>query len=56
MVDVVVNHMGWDGMANQTIYATLDPFDGEKFFHDICWIDGYANQTEVEKECSVVCF
>jgi len=48
MVDVVVNHMGWDGSSQNVDYSTFRPFNDKKYFHNICWINDYDNQTEVE--------
>ena len=48
MVDVVVNHFGWAGTAASTDYSTLSPFNESRFFHPVCWITDYTNQTNVE--------
>jgi alpha-amylase len=51
MVDVVANHMAYSGTAETVNYSTLNPFDSKNYFHNICWINDYDNQTEVEQVC-----
>lgn len=48
MVDVVANHMASDENATSVNYEVLIPFDDERFFHNVCWINNYQNQTDVE--------
>jgi alpha-amylase len=50
MVDVVVNHFGWSGTAESTDYSTLVPFNDKSYFHNVCWITDYNNETNAE-EC-----
>ncbi|KAJ5684875.1 uncharacterized protein N7477_001220 [Penicillium maclennaniae] len=48
MVDVVANHMGYDGAGNTVDYSVFDPFDSSSYFHSYCLISNYDNQTNVE--------
>lgn len=48
MVDVVPNHFAAPGPAEDIDYSTLNPFNSESYFHPICWITDYNNQTNVE--------
>ncbi|CAG8948717.1 hypothetical protein HYFRA_00001838 [Hymenoscyphus fraxineus] len=52
MVDVVANHMAWDGKSDNVDYSKLTPFNKKEDFHvnPICFISNYENQQEVE-EC-----
>ncbi|KAF2858248.1 glycoside hydrolase family 13 protein [Piedraia hortae CBS 480.64] len=47
MVDIVVNHMGWNGGPDQVQYNKFRPFNKKSFFHNYCSIN-YTNQTSVE--------
>ncbi len=38
MVDVVVNHFGWDGDASSVDYSQFVPFNDSSFFHTYCTI------------------
>ena len=49
MVDVVVNHFAWSGSAEETDYSTFNPFNDSSYFHPICWVTDYTNQTNVEQ-------
>jgi alpha-amylase len=49
MVDVVANHMAYDGTAEAVDYSSLNPFNKKGYFHNICWISDYSDQTEVEQ-------
>ncbi|KAL3425170.1 alpha amylase [Phlyctema vagabunda] len=49
MVDVVANHMAYDGTAETVGYSGLQPFDEEKYYHNVCWINDYDDQTDVEQ-------
>ncbi|RDW80975.1 hypothetical protein BP5796_05673 [Coleophoma crateriformis] len=51
MVDVVANHMGYDGTAETVDYSNLNPFNNQDHFHNLCWIDNYNNQTNLEDAC-----
>ena len=48
MIDVVVNHMGYSGDASSCDYSTMNPFSDKSYFHPLCWITDYNNQTNVE--------
>ena len=51
MVDVVVNHFGWEGSSSDVDYSTYNPFNDPSHFHNFCQIsnDDYGNnQTAVE--------
>lgn len=48
MVDVVANHMASDDAAESIDYTIINPFNDKKYFHDICWVTDYNNQTNVE--------
>lgn len=43
MLDIVVNHMAFDGPADQVDYKTFHPFNDEKYFHKYCK-SGYNDQ------------
>lgn len=47
MVDVVTNHMGYNGCGECVDYSTFNPFNKESYFHPFCLID-YDNATSVE--------
>lgn len=38
MVDVVVNHFGWDGNASSVDYSQFVPFNSPSYFHTYCTI------------------
>lgn len=48
MVDVVANHMGYNGAGNSVNYGVFTPFDSATYFHPYCLITDYNNQTAVE--------
>ncbi|KAJ6072642.1 hypothetical protein N7467_010727 [Penicillium canescens] len=48
MVDVVANHMGYDGSGDSVNYAVFDPFNEKKYFHSYCEVNDYSNQTNVQ--------
>ncbi|KAF2119352.1 glycoside hydrolase superfamily [Lophiotrema nucula] len=48
MVDVVVNHNGWNGGAASVDYSKFYPFNDAKYFHSYCTIDDWSNETNVE--------
>ncbi|TGO70316.1 hypothetical protein BELL_0731g00020 [Botrytis elliptica] len=48
MVDVVANHMGSDDTAHNVDFSIMNPFNDGKYFHDVCFINDYNNQTNVE--------
>ncbi|KAF7551360.1 hypothetical protein G7Z17_g5053 [Cylindrodendrum hubeiense] len=39
MVDIVTNHMGYNGCGNCVDYSTFDAFSDSSYFHDFCLID-----------------
>jgi len=55
MVDVVPNHMGypedcfWDACNDPEDFSELFPFNEKKYYHDLCLIRDFDNQTEVEQ-------
>ncbi|CAK7228807.1 hypothetical protein SBRCBS47491_007032 [Sporothrix bragantina] len=48
MVDVVANHMGYDGAGTSVDYSVFTPFNSASYFHSYCEITNYDNQTNVE--------
>lgn len=48
MVDVAPNHMASDNTAETVDWGLLNPFNEQSYFHPICWITDWNNQTEVE--------
>ncbi|KAF7165728.1 hypothetical protein CNMCM5623_009828 [Aspergillus felis] len=48
MVDVVANHMGYDGAGTSVDYSVFNPFNSSSYFHPYCLISDYSNQTNVE--------
>ncbi|KKK25536.1 hypothetical protein P175DRAFT_0505923 [Aspergillus ochraceoroseus IBT 24754] len=48
MVDVVANHMGYDGAGDSVNYSVFKPFNSQDHFHPFCLIKDYSNQTQVE--------
>ncbi|KAF2202529.1 alpha-amylase [Delitschia confertaspora ATCC 74209] len=48
MVDIVVNHNGWNGAASTVNYAKMQPFNDAKYYHPFCDITNYDNQGNVE--------
>lgn len=48
MVDIVVNHNGWNGSADTVDYSKFYPFNDKKYYHDYCPVNDYSNQTIVE--------
>ncbi|TKA60936.1 Alpha-amylase A type-3 [Cryomyces minteri] len=47
MVDIVVNHFGWDGSSSSVNYSSLSPFNDQKYYHTFCNVD-YSNQDSIE--------
>lgn len=47
MVDIVVNHNGWDGSSSSVDYTQFHPFNQQSYYHSYCTID-YSNQDSVE--------
>jgi len=48
MVDIVTNHMAYDGCGTCVDYSQYNPFNKQSYYHPFCLID-YNNQTSVEK-------
>ncbi|KAJ5168960.1 uncharacterized protein N7482_004554 [Penicillium canariense] len=48
MVDVVANHMGYNGAGNTVDYSVFDPFNSPDDFHSYCEVTDYSNQSNVE--------
>ncbi|KAJ4352183.1 uncharacterized protein N0V89_007530 [Didymosphaeria variabile] len=49
MVDVVPNHMAFDGNATTTDYSTFYPFNDRSFFHNVCFITDWTNVTQIQR-------
>jgi alpha-amylase len=47
MVDVVTNHMAYNGASSSVDYSSFNPFSNSGYFHSPCDID-YNNQTSIE--------
>ncbi|PCG89426.1 Glycoside hydrolase, superfamily [Penicillium occitanis (nom. inval.)] len=48
MIDVVANHMGYNGPGASTDYGVFNPFNSASYFHSYCPISDYNNQNLVE--------
>lgn len=48
MVDIVVNHNGWNGNASSVDYSQFNPFNDVKYYHPYCTVD-YSNETSTEQ-------
>lgn len=42
MLDVVTNHMAWNGNHKDIDYSRFVPFNDKKYFHDFCLISDYT--------------
>ena len=53
MVDVVVNHFGWDGNASTVDYSQSVPFNSSSYFHSYCTIsqDDYNSRDQNVQLC-----
>jgi alpha-amylase len=53
MVDIVVNHFGWDGNASTVDYSRFVPFNSSSFFHSYCTIsqEDYTSRDENVQLC-----
>ena len=51
MVDVVVNHFGWNGAPSSVDYSDFNPFNEESYFHPYCAInyDDMDNTTNIQQ-------
>ena len=51
MVDVVVNHNGWNGAPTTVDYSAFNPFNKESYYHPYCAIDfsDISNTTNIEQ-------
>ncbi|TAQ85031.1 hypothetical protein B7494_g6643 [Chlorociboria aeruginascens] len=47
MVDMVTNHMGYDGCGTCVDYSIFTPFNSQSDYHPFCLID-YSNTTSIE--------
>ncbi|KAH8897894.1 alpha-amylase [Thozetella sp. PMI_491] len=47
MVDVVTNHMAYNGCGTCVDYKTFNPFNSESYFHPFCEID-FNNETSTQ--------
>lgn len=52
MVDIVTNHMGYNGCGDCVDYSIYNPFNKQSYYHPFCLID-YSNQNSVEQVCSL---
>lgn len=50
MLDVVTNHMAWNGPVKDIKYSHFHPFNDKKYFHDFCLISDYT-ETGDAVEC-----
>lgn len=53
MVDIVTNHMGYDGCGTCVDYSIYNPFNSQSYYHPFCLID-YSNQNSVEQVRSLL--
>ncbi|KAK5120650.1 hypothetical protein LTR85_006008 [Meristemomyces frigidus] len=51
MVDIVVNHNGYNGAPSTIDYSVFNPFNDEKYYHPYCSIDysDTSNATNIEQ-------
>lgn len=49
MVDIVVNHFGSSGFPTLTGGQGIYPFSSLDDFHNLCFVEDYTNQTNVER-------
>lgn len=47
MIDIVTNHMGYDGCGTCVDYSVFDPFDNQSYFHPFCLIN-YNNASKCQ--------
>lgn len=55
MVDVVTNHMGYEGCGECVDYSIYDVFNNEEYFHPFCLITDYNNATDAQ-DCKAIPF
>ncbi|KAL4736807.1 glycoside hydrolase superfamily [Aspergillus similis] len=48
MLDVVANHMAYNGPGGSTDFSKFTPFNSASYFHSYCAISNYDNQWQVE--------
>lgn len=48
MVDVVTNHMGYEGCGDCVDYSVFKPFNNQSYYHPFCLID-YNNITSIQQ-------
>lgn len=46
MLDIVTNHMGYEGCGTCVDYSIYNPFNAKSYFHPYCSID-YSNATSI---------
>lgn len=51
MMDIVVNHMAYNGAVDEIDYSVLDPFNDQKYYHNYCEMDYSAKNTTSLEEC-----
>lgn len=54
MIDLVVNHMGYNGNVNGMDYSRMSPFNNAGYYNPVCWINDYNNQGQVEAVSSII--
>lgn len=47
MLDVVTNHLAYDGAGDSVDYSIFAPFNSKSYFHDFCLID-YSDITSIQ--------
>jgi alpha-amylase len=47
MVDIVVNHNGWNGNDTSVDYSVFKPFDDIEYYHSFCDVN-YSNDTSIQ--------
>lgn len=50
MVDIVTNHMAYDGCGTCVDYSQYNPFNKQSYYHPFCLIN-YNDQNSVETVC-----
>lgn len=48
MVDIVTNHMGYNGGPSTVQYDAFHPFNNQSYYHPYCAVD-YSNLTSIEQ-------
>lgn len=47
MVDIVVNHNGWNGAMSSVDFSQFHPFDNASYYHNACSVN-YSDQWSIE--------